>query len=141
LLVSFVRLTYGKKHWPILFGKTTKIAGELLGGDKFSPKMDHLVCFLAGTLALGTQHGMPPIHLEMAKNLSATCHAMYENPTGLGPEIAWFNVEGVPSSGGPDGSENGGFIFVPIFGALFFLILTHKQNGILKYWVACSNKE
>jgi mannosyl-oligosaccharide alpha-1,2-mannosidase len=66
-----------------------------------------LVCFLAGTLALGTQHGMPSVHLEMAKNLSATCHAMYENPTGLGPEIAWFNVEGVPSSGGADGSENG----------------------------------
>ena len=54
--------------------------------------MDHLVCFLAGTLALGTQHGMPSIHLEIAKNLSQTCQAMYENPTGLGPEIAWFNI-------------------------------------------------
>lgn len=54
--------------------------------------MDHLVCFLAGTLALGTQHGMPSIHLDIAKNLSRTCQEMYENPTGLGPEIAWFNI-------------------------------------------------
>uniref|UniRef100_A0A914N214 alpha-1,2-Mannosidase n=1 Tax=Meloidogyne incognita TaxID=6306 RepID=A0A914N214_MELIC len=69
--------------------QTTESTNSLI---KFSPKMDHLVCFLAGTLALGTQHGMPSIHLEIAKNLSQTCQAMYENPTGLGPEIAWFNI-------------------------------------------------
>jgi endoplasmic reticulum Man9GlcNAc2 1,2-alpha-mannosidase len=31
---------------------------ELLGGSRFSPKMDHLVCYLPGTLALGVHHGL-----------------------------------------------------------------------------------
>lgn len=30
--------------------------GELSNDDTFSPKMDHLVCFLPGNLALGTYH-------------------------------------------------------------------------------------
>ena len=33
---------------------------ELLGGSRFSPKMDHLVCYFAGTLALGVHHGCDP---------------------------------------------------------------------------------
>merc|ERR1719361_774385 len=34
--------------------------GELLSGGKdFKPKMDELVCFLPGTLALGHHHGLP----------------------------------------------------------------------------------
>lgn len=32
--------------------------GELQSGRRFSPKMDHLVCFLPGTLALGYMHGL-----------------------------------------------------------------------------------
>ncbi|VDM69106.1 unnamed protein product [Strongylus vulgaris] len=66
--------------------------GELLAGDVFSSKMDHLVCFLAGTLALGTLNGLPKKHLEIAESLGRGCQAMYENPTGLGPEIAYFNM-------------------------------------------------
>ncbi|KAL3094373.1 hypothetical protein niasHS_004699 [Heterodera schachtii] len=82
--------------WRHTMPNALHFVGELLAVDvKFSPKMDHLVCFLAGTLALGHHHGMPSLHMEMAKNLSTTCHAMYQNPTGLGPEIAWFNVAGV----------------------------------------------
>ncbi|KAK6059979.1 glycosyl hydrolase family 47 [Cooperia oncophora] len=59
--------------------------GELLQGNSFSPKMDHLVCFLAGTLALGSRNGAPEEHMKLAQ-------AMYKNPTGLGPEIAYFNM-------------------------------------------------
>lgn len=81
-----------ERLWHSTISGQLYFVGELLGGTKFSPKMDHLVCFLAGTLAMGTQHGMPKEHLEIARNLSSTCHAMYENPTGLGPEIAWFNI-------------------------------------------------
>ncbi|CAJ0598115.1 unnamed protein product [Cylicocyclus nassatus] len=66
--------------------------GELLSNDAFSPKMDHLVCFLAGTLALGTVHGLPKEHLQLAESLGSGCQAMYRNPTGLGPEIAYFNM-------------------------------------------------
>ncbi|CAD5234666.1 unnamed protein product [Bursaphelenchus xylophilus] len=81
-----------KKHlWRSSEPNKFWFVGELLSGNSFSPKMDHLVCFLAGTLALGTENGMPEWHLEMAKNLSRTCYEMYKTPTGLAPEIAYFN--------------------------------------------------
>ncbi|PIO68276.1 glycosyl hydrolase family 47 [Teladorsagia circumcincta] len=66
--------------------------GELLPGEIFSPKMDHLVCFLAGTLALGSKNGAPDEHMKLAQDLGRACQAMYKNPTGLGPEIAYFNM-------------------------------------------------
>ncbi|KAL7063036.1 hypothetical protein AAHC03_0587 [Spirometra sp. Aus1] len=65
--------------------------GELRSG-RFSPKMDHLVCFLPGTLAYGYLHGMPESHLELAKQLLRTCVATYnQSATGLSPEITHFN--------------------------------------------------
>jgi len=67
--------------------------GELLGGHSFSPKMDHLVCFLAGTLALGAHNGLPEEHLELGKRLADTCWETYKRmPTGLSPEITYFNM-------------------------------------------------
>ncbi|CAK5072529.1 unnamed protein product [Meloidogyne enterolobii] len=79
---QFLNILVDNLYFSLFFSgeQTTESSNSLI---KFSPKMDHLVCFLAGTLALGTQHGMPSIHLEIAKNLSQTCQAMYENPTGL----------------------------------------------------------
>lgn len=35
--------------------------------DRSSPKMDHLVCFLPGVLALGVHHGLPSDHMEIAE--------------------------------------------------------------------------
>merc|ERR1711879_675815 len=75
--------------------------GELLKGQlsSFSPKMDHLVCFLPGTLALGHLHGVNDVstncpggsHLQFAIKLMETCIAMYTSTaTGLAPEIVWF---------------------------------------------------
>uniref|UniRef100_A0A1I7TAY9 alpha-1,2-Mannosidase n=1 Tax=Caenorhabditis tropicalis TaxID=1561998 RepID=A0A1I7TAY9_9PELO len=66
--------------------------GELLSGETYSPKMDHLVCFIAGTLSHGSKNGFPRKHLDMAERIGETCHNMYDNPTGLGPEIAHFNM-------------------------------------------------
>ncbi|UMM41643.1 hypothetical protein L5515_017814 [Caenorhabditis briggsae] len=66
--------------------------GELLSGETYSPKMDHLVCFIAGTLSQGSQNGFPRKHMDMAEKIGETCHNMYDNPTGLGPEIAHFNM-------------------------------------------------
>lgn len=67
--------------------------GELLGGRTFSPKMDHLVCYLGGTLALGAQNGLPAEHMEIGKKLTETCVEMYlRMPTGLSPEIVYFNT-------------------------------------------------
>ncbi|KAJ2850951.1 mannosyl-oligosaccharide alpha-1,2-mannosidase [Coemansia brasiliensis] len=70
----------------------------------FSAKMDHLVCFLAGNLALGATNGtalmdIPPVlltprdqeDLVLARELGETCaHMYFDTPSGLAPEIAYF---------------------------------------------------
>ncbi|XP_037547667.1 endoplasmic reticulum mannosyl-oligosaccharide 1,2-alpha-mannosidase [Nematolebias whitei] len=67
--------------------------GELTH-NRFSPKMDHLVCFLPGTLALGVHNGLPGDHMDLAVQLMETCHQMYKQmETGLSPEIAHFNLQ------------------------------------------------
>lgn len=66
--------------------------GEL-SHNQFSPKMDHLVCFLPGTLALGVHHGLSANHMKLAKELIETCYQMYAQiETGLSPEIVYFNL-------------------------------------------------
>lgn len=66
--------------------------GELSHGQ-FSPKMDHLVCFLPGTLALGAYNGLPEDHMDLAKQMMETCYQMYvQMETGLSPEIVHFNM-------------------------------------------------
>ncbi|XP_069120204.1 endoplasmic reticulum mannosyl-oligosaccharide 1,2-alpha-mannosidase-like isoform X2 [Argopecten irradians] len=66
--------------------------GELLGGRTFSPKMDHLVCYLPGTMALGYKNGLPDDHFDIAKRLTETCFQMYARmPTKLSPEIVYFS--------------------------------------------------
>ncbi|KAF8785957.1 endoplasmic reticulum mannosyl-oligosaccharide 1,2-alpha-mannosidase-like [Argiope bruennichi] len=68
--------------------------GELLSGRSYSPKMDHLVCYLPGTLALGFHYGMPSSHLRLAFDLMDTCYNMYaQTATRLSPEIAYFNLQ------------------------------------------------
>lgn len=95
--------------------------GELPYGKEggFSPKMDHLVCFLPGTLALGATKGLTKEramrenlltfedmeNLKLAEDLAKTCVEIYSvTSTGLAPEIAYFNIEG-NSEGGPDGGN------------------------------------
>jgi mannosyl-oligosaccharide alpha-1,2-mannosidase len=56
---------------------------------------DHLVCFLAGTLALGAHNGLPDSqnHLQLAQDLAYTCYQTYvRQPTRLAPEITYFNL-------------------------------------------------
>lgn len=95
--------------------------GELPYGSRgaFSPKMDHLVCFLPGTLALGATKGITKKkaiegdlltaedleNLKLAEDLAKTCFEMYSvTSTGLAPEIAYFHIEGA-SEGGLDGGN------------------------------------
>ncbi|XP_033102100.1 endoplasmic reticulum mannosyl-oligosaccharide 1,2-alpha-mannosidase-like isoform X2 [Anneissia japonica] len=67
--------------------------GELLSGDRFSAKMDHLACFLPGTLALGYKNGLDEWHLQLAKDLMHTCYQTYAfTATKLSPEISHFNM-------------------------------------------------
>lgn len=86
-----------------------KIVGELPQGisGKLSPKMDHLVCFLPGSIALGATGGYTLTQarskpgwtaekerqIDLARDLMKTCWGMYAvTATGLAPEIAWFHV-------------------------------------------------
>lgn len=55
---------------------------------------DHLVCYLPGTLALGSHNGLSDEHMELAKELTKTCYQTYATqPTFLAPEITYFNVQ------------------------------------------------
>lgn len=69
--------------------------GELKAGSRdFHPKMDHLVCYLPGTLALGVHYGMPSSHMRLAEKLMETCYRMYaDQPTFLSPEIVYFGTK------------------------------------------------
>ncbi|KAL8032264.1 hypothetical protein ABFX02_13G084500 [Erythranthe guttata] len=101
--------------------------GELPFGHEgaFSPKMDHLVCFLPGTLALGATKGIVKEkamrenllnfedleNLKLAEDLAKTCFEMYSvTSTGLSPEIAYFNVEGHKESGPGGGNKNSKYV-------------------------------
>ncbi|KAH9122579.1 hypothetical protein LEN26_006948 [Aphanomyces euteiches] len=82
-----------------LVGRTKKSNWLFLGeydpsSNHLWPKMDHLVCFIPGMLALGYANGMPESHFELAQELVHTCFQMY-NQMGskLSPEIAYFNVD------------------------------------------------
>jgi endoplasmic reticulum Man9GlcNAc2 1,2-alpha-mannosidase len=77
-------------------------------GNALSPKMDHLVCFLPGSIALGATGGLTvaaarkipgfwsaekDAQMQLAKELMKTCWGMYAvTATGLAPEIAWFEA-------------------------------------------------
>ncbi|KAG8634669.1 mannosyl-oligosaccharide 1,2-alpha-mannosidase MNS3 isoform X2 [Manihot esculenta] len=97
--------------------------GELPYGPKgvFRPKMDHLVCFLPGTLALGATKGITKEkamkddllkfedleNLKLAEDLAKTCFEMYSvTSTGLAPEIAYFHTKEY-YEGGLDGGNKG----------------------------------
>ncbi|XP_062536036.1 endoplasmic reticulum mannosyl-oligosaccharide 1,2-alpha-mannosidase isoform X2 [Armigeres subalbatus] len=90
VLHQLVRVTPNEKHLYI---------GELINGKDFKPKMDHLTCYLPGTLLLGYKNGMPKSHLKLANDLLETCYQTYmKQPTQLAPEISYFNLNGESES-------------------------------------------
>lgn len=101
--------------------------GELPSGSNggFSPKMDHLVCFLSGTLALGATKGLTKKqamennmlnfedleNLKLAEDLAKTCFEMYSvTSTGLAPEIAYFHTEEFSEQGHDGGNKSSEYI-------------------------------
>ena len=81
--------------------------------DALTGKMDHLVCFLPGTIALGVTHGKTVAQAKaamgsawgkkqdedmlLAVELMNTCYGMYlVTPTGLAPEITYFDTDTPP---------------------------------------------
>lgn len=89
------------------------IIGERPGGlsGKLSPKMDHLVCFMPGTIALAATKGLTEAEarklptwtakdeadMKLARELMHTCWGMYKYmATGLAAEITYFNIANPP---------------------------------------------
>ncbi|CAJ1390095.1 unnamed protein product [Effrenium voratum] len=73
-----------------------QFVAELEGGRRRN-RMDHLACFVAGMLMLGSRN-LPPNEVDprwepFAAELTYTCYQMYvRTPTGLSPEYVNFNV-------------------------------------------------
>ncbi|KKY19521.1 putative mannosyl-oligosaccharidealpha-mannosidase [Phaeomoniella chlamydospora] len=105
----------GVKEYLITYSEGAKltILAERPNGlsRDISPKMDHLVCFMPGTIALGATSGRTVAqakadgswtaadeeNMVLAKELMKTCWAMYKaTPTGLAPEITYFNIDSPP---------------------------------------------
>ncbi|KAJ8667304.1 hypothetical protein QAD02_008966 [Eretmocerus hayati] len=74
-------------------GKKFLFISELTAARAMKPKMDHLTCYLSGTLALGVHFAMPKKHMDLATDLLRTCYETYvTQPTCLAPEITYFNI-------------------------------------------------
>lgn len=99
-------ITYSKKaHFTILGERQEGLSNEI------TPKMDHLVCFMPGTIALGATEGRPLAEarkssdwtqkqeeeMELAAELTKTCYGMYKAMlTGLAAEITHFEISSPP---------------------------------------------
>ncbi|KAF2105257.1 mannosyl-oligosaccharide 1,2-alpha-mannosidase [Lophiotrema nucula] len=99
-------LTYSKDyHFTILAERPAGVEGRL------HPKVDHLVCFMPGTIALAATGGINLTEakklpswgkkqeedMELARELTKTCMGMYlMNPTGLAGEITHFKLDDPP---------------------------------------------
>ncbi|KAF2178591.1 glycoside hydrolase family 47 protein [Zopfia rhizophila CBS 207.26] len=99
-------ITYSKdSHFTILAERPSGLEGPI------HPKMDHLVCFMPGTIALSATGGLNLTEakqlptwgkqqeedMELARELTKTCMGMYRvTATGLAPEIAHFNIYDPP---------------------------------------------
>ncbi|KUI62267.1 Mannosyl-oligosaccharide 1,2-alpha-mannosidase [Cytospora mali] len=96
------------------------IIGERPNGldGELSPKMDHLVCFMPGTIALAVTGGLSEAEakklptwdkqkekdMQLAREVMHTCWGMYKYmATGLAGEITYFKV---PNPVKPEGSSH-----------------------------------
>lgn len=96
-------ITYSQpSQFTVLAERPDGLHGEI------SPKMDHLVCFMAGTIALGVTGGISEAEakklptwnkkkeeeMQLARELTQTCWGMYKYmATGLAAEITHFHID------------------------------------------------
>ncbi|KAL8953651.1 MAG: hypothetical protein Q9222_000488 [Ikaeria aurantiellina] len=106
-------ITYSKKsHFTVLAERPNGL------DSKIQPKMDHLVCFMPGTIALAATDGKTVAEakkagkwgkkeesdMDLAVELTKTCWGMYKTTaTGLAGEITFFEIDDPPrqESDGP----------------------------------------
>jgi len=76
------------------------IVGMVFSSNKqVSPDQEHLACFVAGSLAMGSKYLDRPQDMVMAKKIAQGCYMTYHfSETGLGPEAVKFDTE--PGSDG-----------------------------------------
>lgn len=102
-------ITYSKpSQFTVIGERQMGLKGDL------TPKMDHLVCFMPGTIALGATGGISEAEarksktwsskqeadMKLARELMQTCWGMYKTmATGLAAEITYFNTEHPPLPG------------------------------------------
>lgn len=99
-------ITYTEpSHFTIIGERPNGLDGTLL------PKMDHLVCFMPGSIALATTEGLSESEakklpswskkkeadMTLARELMQTCWGMYKyTATGLAAEITYFRIGSPP---------------------------------------------
>ena len=99
-------ITYTEhSQFTIIGERPSGLSGEL------SPKMDHLVCFMPGSIALAATGGLSEAEarklptwtkqdeadMQLARELMQTCWGMYKYmATGLAAEITYFNIPKPP---------------------------------------------
>lgn len=86
--------------YPSNGSKDFAIVGVVSSSSKqVNPDQEHLACFVAGSLAMGSKYLNRPQDMAMARKLAQACYLTYHHSrTGLGPEAVKFDVE--PGSNG-----------------------------------------
>ncbi len=130
----------------LLQRSSESLGGHVFLGDRnenghtIDRKMDHLVCFVPGMLALGVAEGIVPResaeaerHLQAAKDIMRTCYDSYAlSPSGIGPEVLLF-----PSSSGMTAGEPSYKLRPEMLESLFLLWrLTGEETYREQAWTA-----
>lgn len=107
-------------------------------GSRINHKMDHLVCFLPGVLALGAYTSLEGLEsprsqrdLALAKALTYTCYQMYaRQPSGIAPEFVQFQPgkDMVPGAGAPF------YILRPETAESLFILAHLTKDPIYREW-------
>jgi len=102
ILLAKTNKRYRRMYLESIEAIRERMVGELKNGNKYistldgvfkSGKMEHLACFLPGTLALGVHHGVARdgaeanAHMDLANGLMDLCYQMYTmTPSKLAPD-------------------------------------------------------
>ena len=111
------------------------------------PKMDHLVCFLPGVLALADLYNVSTklseddmSDLELAQELAETCYQLYKRtPAGLAPEIVFFQTEEDDSYPGAHASDVGGGEFAVKEADAHNLLRPETVESLFLLWKVTGN--
>eukprot|EP01118_Nematostelium_gracile_P013748 TRINITY_DN5228_c0_g1_i1.p1 TRINITY_DN5228_c0_g1~~TRINITY_DN5228_c0_g1_i1.p1 ORF type:complete len:557 (+),score=113.11 TRINITY_DN5228_c0_g1_i1:81-1751(+) len=99
--------------------------------DQIVPKMDHLVCFAGGMFGLGSQKNNDQEQLELGKQITRTCHEMYNRTaTGIAPELVRFEGENdflIPSNAKH-------YLLRPETAESFFVMYRLTKDPIYREW-------